>query len=80
MEKHQAYRNSKEFKEVRKTGKTLATFRAWAVDGAPRLVRLDRGRLERPRRLQHLAENALHLVSGKGGKRLRPNITQRTGT
>jgi hypothetical protein len=28
--------------------------------------------------LRYLAENAAHLVSGKGGKRLRPNIAQRT--
>ena len=36
MEQYQAYRNSKEFKEVRKTGNTLATFRAFVVEGAQR--------------------------------------------
>ena len=36
MEQYQAYRNSKEFKEVRKTGDTLATFRSFVVEGATR--------------------------------------------
>src|SRR5215475_4130555 len=36
MEQYQAYRNSKEFKELRKTGDTLATFRSFVVEGAAR--------------------------------------------
>jgi uncharacterized protein (DUF1330 family) len=33
LEKIQAWRNSKEFKEVREIGKKYATFRAYAVEG-----------------------------------------------
>ena len=36
MEKYQAYRNSKEFKEVRKIGEPLATFRSFAVESVKR--------------------------------------------
>jgi len=36
MEKYQAYRNSKEFKEVRKTGEPLATFRSFVVESVQR--------------------------------------------
>ncbi len=35
IEKIQAWRNSKEFKEVREIGKKYATFRTYAVEGVP---------------------------------------------
>jgi uncharacterized protein (DUF1330 family) len=35
MEQYQAYRNSAEYKELRKIGEKYATFRAFAVEGLP---------------------------------------------